>query len=218
MRFNSAEEIFDEFARSTAGRPDDQSALTHALLRKNGPQQWPYPALGRSSARRYEDGVFPTLDGRARFFARPYTGPGEAPDQQYPLVLTTGRVPDQWHTRTKTGAVPQLNRTDAAPYLQMHPDDAGALGLLQGQRVDVHSRRGRAVSALRIDEATPVGTVFMPIHWNELWGTAASPNEVTAGTTDEISHQPVLKWCAVRVTGHRAAVAGAPPKHQAIVT
>ena len=199
-RFTSAEQIFDEFARVTAGGPDDQSALSHELLRKKGPQQWPYPALGRSSARRYEDGRFPTPTGRARFFARPWLPPEESADQEFPLILTTGRVSGQWHTRTKTALVPQLNKVDPSPFLQMHPDDAAALDLRCGQAVVLRSRRGRCRTILRLDPALPRGTVFMPMHWNELWSHAASPNELTTDASDPISRQPALKCCAVAVT------------------
>jgi ferredoxin-nitrate reductase len=208
LAFDSAAEIFDEFARVTAGRPNDQSALSHPLLRAKGPQQWPYPALGRTSARRYEDGCFPTPTGRAWLFARPHVPPAEAPDARFPLVLTTGRVAGQWHTRTKTGAVPELIRQDPAPYVQMHPADAAALGLRDGQAVQVESRRGRATGALRVDPATPPGTVFMPMHWNELWAPGASCNEATTGVADRISCQPALKYCAVAVYARATAEAG----------
>lgn len=210
MKFTSPEEIFDEFARVTAGRPNDQSALSYELLRRKGPQQWPYPALGYSSARRYEDHEFPTPSGKARFFARPYAEPEEMPDRLFPLVLTTGRVAGQWHTRTKTGQVPLLNKADPSPFVQMHPEDARALGLRDGQRVLVRSRRGSAQSIVRIDPQTPVGTVFMPIHWNDLWGKAASPNEATTDLFDPLSKQPALKFCAISISA--AAMEEVGPK------
>lgn len=197
--YTKAAEIFDEFARVTAGRPNDQSALSHELLRARGPQQWPYPALGGSSARRYEDGVFPTATGRARLWARPWTPPEEVPDPEFPLVMTTGRVAGQWHTRTKTGLVPQLSKLDPAPFLQMHPEDVTRLGLREGQRVEIQSRRGRAWSVLRVDAGAFPGVVFMPMHWNDLWAEGASANEATTDASDPISHQPSLKYCAVAV-------------------
>jgi anaerobic selenocysteine-containing dehydrogenase len=212
MRYTSADQIFDEFARVTAGRPNDQSALSHELLRIKGPQQWPYPALGRSSARRYEDGVYPTPSGKARFFARLYLPPEEAPSEEYPLVLTTGRVAGQWHTRTKNALVPQLNKLDPEPYLQMHPDDAIALRLRDGQQVQVRSRRGSSLTILRHDPSTPRGTVFMPIHWNELWSSRSSPNEATTDATDAVSKQPALKSCAVAVSAPTIAESAAPPQ------
>ena len=204
-QFAGAEDIFDEFARSTAGRPNDQSALTHKRLREKGPLHWPYPALGASQARRYEQGVFPTPTGRARLFARPYLPPDQAPSNRFPLLLTTGRVAGQWHLRSKTGLVDVLNQVDPAPYLQMHPDDARALGLHDGQRVEIHSRQGRAWSILRVSGNISVGVVFMPMHWGDLWSGAASPNEATLDACDPISRQPGLKLCAVNVRAYHAA-------------
>ncbi|HEX8916488.1 MAG TPA: nitrate reductase [Humisphaera sp.] len=200
MGHAGAEQIFDEFARTTAGRPNDQSALHYALLRAEGPQLWPRPAMGRSTVRRYADGVFPTPSGRARLWARRDLAPGERLSADYPLLLTTGRVLNQWHTRTKTGLVPQLNDRDPAPYLQIHPQDAAELDLHDGDAVEVTSTRGTCRTTLKVDEAIGPGVVFVPIHWNELWGEAASPNEATTDDVDPVSLQPALKSCAVRVT------------------
>jgi len=200
MSFGGPAAIFDEFARSTAGRPNDQSALHYALLRERGPQQWPYPAMGRSQSRRYTDGVFPTPSGKARFFAREHMEPEDRPTQAFPLILTTGRVLNQWHTRTKTGNVPLLNKLDPAPYLQMHPSDAARLGLHDAQHVAVASRFGRATTFVKLDETISPGVVFMPIHWNDLWAHRASPNEATSNLRDPLSKQPALKAVAVSVT------------------
>ncbi|HEY2589021.1 MAG TPA: nitrate reductase [Tepidisphaeraceae bacterium] len=240
LRHENAAAIFDEFARTTAGRPNDQSAMHYDLLRAKGPQQWPYPAMGRSADRRYQDGRFPTPSGKARFWARPYDATparagdisrsnreGEAPAEpglssdvrlggslalplgesqpctrtEFPLVLTTGRVLNQWHTRTKSGNVEQLNKLDPAPYVQIHPDDAAELGVRDGQRIWLRSPRGQcAAGVARLDPAIRPGTVFVPIHWNELWSPAGSPNEATTPDADPISKQPALKYCAVRIS------------------
>jgi anaerobic selenocysteine-containing dehydrogenase len=199
LQFNGSAEIFDEFARSTSGRPNDQSALSHEWLKARGPTQWPAPALGSPSRRRYSDGSFPTPSGRARFLPRPYLPPQEAPSAEYPLVLTTGRINSQWHTRTKTGNVPQLNALASEPFLEMNPQDAAELKLTDGERVEIRSCRGRAISRLVIRESAPVGTVFMPMHWADLWSPESSANEVTTEARDPISYQPSLKACAVRV-------------------
>jgi anaerobic selenocysteine-containing dehydrogenase len=204
MSFAGAAAIFDEFARSTAGRPNDQSALHHAMLRQKGPQQWPYPALGQTKARRFEDGVFPTASGKARFFPRQHMDMEDRPSQAFPLILTTGRLLNQWHTRTKTAHVPLLNKLDPAPYLQMHPDDAKAMGLHDRQHVAVASRFGRAETFLKIDEEITPGVLFMPIHWNDLWGHRASPNETTSNLRDAVSKQPALKAVAVNVVAAEA--------------
>jgi anaerobic selenocysteine-containing dehydrogenase len=200
LSFDSAAEVFDEFARVTAGRPNDQSGLHHALLRQRGPQQWPYPAMGASAARRYTDRVFPTPSGKARLLARPYVPVSEKPDAQFPLVLTTGRTLGQWHTRTKTGHVEALNELEPGPCLRIHPADAAELGVADGQPVHVTSRRGRTSSTAKLDATLSPGVVFLPIHWNELWAPHASPNEVTTDEHDPVSKEPALKCCAVAVT------------------
>jgi ferredoxin-nitrate reductase len=199
MRYTSSADIFDEFARSTAGRPDDQSALYHELLRQKGPQQWPFPSMGKPTERRYASGTFPTPTGKAQFWARPHEIAAERTDAEFPLVLTTGRVRSQWHTRTKTALVKQLNAQDGEPYVSVNPADARTLALLDAQRVRVRSRRGSAVTTLRVDASVPPGVAFMPIHWNELFAPGASPNEATSDDTDPISKQPSLKACAVRI-------------------
>jgi len=155
--------------------------------------------MGKTTERRYTDHHFPTESGKARFWARRPLETDEKPDPEFPLVLTTGRVLNQWHTRTKTGTVGQLNKLDPSPYVQIHPDDARELGVEDGQRVIVSSRRGKCYGAAKIDSAAPPGTVFMPIHWNELWASAASPNEAMTDQTDPISKEPALKCCAVSV-------------------
>jgi len=215
MWFNTAEDIFDEFARSTAGRPNDQSALSHATLRAKGPQIWPCPALGAPQERRYTDGVFPTSSGRARFFAREHLTAEEKTTAKFPLLLTTGRVANQWHTRTKTALVPALGKGEAAPSVHMHPADAESLFLQDRQAVTVHSSRGESATILRIDAAMSPGLVWMPIHWNELWGKRASCNEITTDASDLQSKQPALKCCAVSVTA-RADDAAEPETATAV--
>jgi anaerobic selenocysteine-containing dehydrogenase len=198
-RHNSAADIFDEFARGTAGRPNDQSALHHELLRQKGPQHWPCPALGSPSERRYADGSFPTPSGKARFWARAHELAAEHTDADFPLVLTTGRVKSQWHTRTKTALVHQLNAHESAPYISINSADARTLALHDSQPVCVQSRRGSATSVLRVSRDVPPGVAFMPIHWNELFAPEASPNEATTDARDPLSKQPSLKACAIRI-------------------
>lgn len=199
MWYHSAADIFDEFAQSTRGKPNDQSGMHHELLRKFGPQSWPYPAGADTAQRRYTDGIFPTANGKAIFWSRQHEMGGEKTDAQYPLILTTGRLIGQWHTRTKTGLVRQLNARERGPFVSIHPTDAQALSLHDGQSAIVESRRGSARSAVRIDPAISPGVVFMPIHWNDLFAAQASPNEATTDAADPISFQPALKCCAVRI-------------------
>jgi assimilatory nitrate reductase catalytic subunit len=158
--------------------------------------QWP------SSARLFEDGAFPTPDGRARLVCAAWEPFPEQPDTAFPLVLNTGRTVEHWHTRTKTRQVPILHRLSSEAWLEMNPRDARPLGLRSHDRVNVVSRRGvvRGVE-LRLTEITAPGQVFMPFHFFE-----TNVNEVTQSAFDPISREPNYKQCAVRVerTGGRS--------------
>jgi sulfite reductase (NADPH) flavoprotein alpha-component len=208
-RYSTPDSIFDEFARSTAGSPNDQSALHYALLRDRGPQQWPYPSMGKPTARRYTDGRFETPSGRARFFAREPIARDEQPDAIFPLLLTTGRVANHWHTRTKTQWVEQFSKTDPAPYAVMHPADARVFDLHDGQTITIESTRGHAMTTLRLDESISPGVVFMPMHWADAFAPVASPNEAASDEVDPISKQPSLKNTPVRV--YAVATIEVPP-------
>ena len=198
-RYSDASQIFDEFARCTAGSPNDQSGMDYDLLREQGPQQWPFPVFGRATKRRYTDRVFATSTGKAKFFARQPIAPEDKPSAEYPLLLTTGRVANHWHTRTKTQWVEQFRKSDPEPYVVMHPADARVFDLHEGQAVQVESKRGRAISTLRLDPGISPGVVFMPMHWADSFAAEASPNEAASDEVDPISKQPALKNTAVRV-------------------
>jgi assimilatory nitrate reductase catalytic subunit len=108
---------------------------------------------------------------------------------------------EHWHTRTKTGHVPILERLSPAPWVEMNPRDARALGFKASERVDVVSRRGRIERlALRITETIAPGQVFVPFHWAEF-----NANQVTQSAFDPISREPNYKQCAVRVEPAQAA-------------
>ena len=198
FNFASASDIYDEITSMTRGRPNDQTGIDYDRLRSRGPQRWPH-AEGQEPRQLYADHVFATQSGRARFWARPFLEQHELPNAHFPLILTTGRVENQWHTRTKTGTIERLNRLDPVPFLSMNADDARALGLSDGSRVVVRSRRGETITTLRLRSDMAPGVVFMPMHWNDLWEMGASVNEVTSSATDPISKEPSLKYCAVSV-------------------
>ena len=214
----SAEEVFAELRRSSNPRTGyDLRGITYDRLR-TGPVQWPAAPDGpaRNPMRYLNDGVhqprhvrddgtaprlvFPTPSGRAVFHARPHVDPAELPDDDHPFLLTTGRVAHQWHTLTKTGRVPALNRLNPGPFVEVHPDDAARLALADGAAVEVASRRGRAVLPVVVTDRVLPGTVFAPFHWNDLFGEYLSVNAVTNDAVDPLSFQPELKACAVTLT------------------
>ncbi len=216
--YTSAEEIFAEITRAWNPRTGyDLRGVTYERLRQT-PVQWPSADAegpARNPVRYLNDGVsqeltvrpdgtvprlaFPLPGGRAVFHARPHLPPAEMPDEDFPFVLNTGRLQHQWHTLTKTAKITKLNRLDPAPFVEIHPDDAGALGLAEGDGVEVASRRGRAVLPARITDRVAAGECFAPFHWNDLFGEYLGVNAVTNDAVDPISFQPELKVCAVRL-------------------
>ncbi|WP_018654107.1 molybdopterin-dependent oxidoreductase [Actinomadura flavalba] len=210
--YTSAEEIFEEIKR--AWNPVtgyDLRGVSYARLRET-PVQWPAaPGSPDRNPIRYRsaDGLrFPTPSGRAAFFARPHLPPAEMPDDAHPFVLNTGRVQHQWHTLTKTGRVARLNRLAPGPFLEIHPDDARGLGVVTGDRVEIVSRRGRAVLPAVVTDRVRPGCCFAPFHWSDLAGDDLSVNEVTSDAVDPLSAQPELKVCAVAL--RKVASAPAP--------
>ncbi|MBI4352996.1 MAG: nitrate reductase [Candidatus Omnitrophica bacterium] len=200
-------DAFEEWKRISRGRLCDYSGLTYDLVEQCGGIQWPFgdgsieaspanrPRDPREDVRLYEDGIFQTEDGRARLWAVECGAPPETPDEEYPFWLNTGRTVEHWHTRTKTGQIPLLNRLSPEAWVEMNPRDAGRLKLEQGDRVRVSSRRGSIERVvLRVTETVAPGQIFIPFHYAE-----ANANNLTVSDCDPISREPNYKQCAVRV-------------------
>jgi len=193
--------IFDEHRATTLGRDLDIGGLDYARLERQGPQQWPLPSgapAGR--ARLYEDGLFPTPSGRARFADTRHVEPAEGPDARYPLVLNTGRLRDQWHGMSRTGTVAQLFGHAPRPALDMHPDDLAARALRTGDLARVASRRGELMVAVQATTDVSPGQVYLPMHWGSRFMRGAGANALTVPAVDPFSKQPELKLAAVQVT------------------
>ena len=198
--------MYDEFAAVTADRGCDVSGLSHSRLGDGG-LQWPVPAGAGDAAARtgttrlYTSLRFPTATGRARFAPTPHAEPADRPGPDFPLVLTTGRIANQWHTMTRTSKSPDLLAAEPEPFVELHPDDAAAAGVSDGERIRVRSRQGQAVLRARISAAGPTGTAFAPFHWGALHvrpGDGAL-NDLLAKALDPTSKQAELKAAAVRV-------------------
>ncbi len=198
--------VHAEYVALTAGRPCDQSGLSHARLDGEGPLQWPVPAtdpgepLHPGTTRLYESLQFPTANGRAQLTPPAVDGPAEPATREFPLQLMTGRVASHWHTLSRTGRSPHLHASDPEPYVEVHPDDLEGIAQ-SGELIRVRSPRGFVVLRARADASLRPGTAFAPFHWGELFAPAGqgAVNAVTLGATDPISRQPELKACAVRL-------------------
>jgi anaerobic selenocysteine-containing dehydrogenase len=195
-------DAFEEWKRVSAGRLCDYSAMTYEAIEASGGIQWPYgegAAAPGETRRLYSDGRFETDDGRAQLVATSWEMFPEPPNAAFPFVLNTGRTVEHWHTRTKTGRVPILERLSPQAWLEMNPRDGRALRLKPTQRVDVVSRRGTIRNLeLRLTETIAAGQVFVPFHWAE-----ANANQATQSSFDPISREPNYKQCAVRVEPSR---------------
>jgi assimilatory nitrate reductase catalytic subunit len=209
--FASSHEIFDEHARlsswqngagSQRRRLFDISGLvgmTRSDYDALEPVQWPVRRPGEATRRLFGDGRFAHPDGKARFVATRARLPAHAPDADYPLVLNTGRVRDQWHTMTRTGRSARLAGHEPEPFVDLHPQDALLCGVKEGELARVSSRWGASVARVRHGGGIARGSVFMPIHWSGQTASDACVGAVVNPAVDPVSGEPEFKHTPVRV-------------------
>ncbi|MFF7985974.1 molybdopterin oxidoreductase family protein [Streptomyces sp. NPDC007901] len=191
------EEVFEELRRASAGGPADYAGISYRRLAEEQGVFWPCPAEEPASAgtpRLFLD-RFATEDGRARFAPVTHRPLAEEPDDEYPLLLTTGRVVSQYQSGAQTRRVAELNAAAPGPFVELHPRLAARLGAADGDPLAVVSRRGRAVAPARITSTIRPDTVFMPFHWPG----EGRANTLTNPALDPTSRMPEFKACAVRV-------------------
>ena len=185
--FNSPSEVMDEIASLT---PIYGGTLYHRL--EDGGLQWPCPTAIHPGTPYLHRGEFSR--GLGYFTPVHHQPAAEEPDDEYPLLLTTGRRLQHFHTGTMTRRVGGLDFLQPHEVLEMHPDDAAALGIVDGEWITVESRRGKVqVNAWVTDHIRP-GVVFMTFHFAEALG-----NVLTNAALDPIAKIPEYKVCGVRV-------------------
>ncbi len=210
--FDAPHEIFDEHARLSSYRNDAESGVYRAfdigglgdLTREQydalEPVQWPLRATkAASNTRLFETGRFSHADGRARLIATPPRAPVNAPDSEYPFVLNTGRVRDQWHTMTRTGRSAKLAGHISESFLDMHPQDALACGVREGELARITSRWGSMIARVQHSGGMQRGSVFVPIHWNDQVASDARVGAVVNPVVDPVSGEPEFKHTPVAV-------------------
>ena len=189
------------------------------LLKKEAGLQWPCPnEQSPGTSKRYVRGRDPLMDmpeivkvpvnaviyfygdkkheGRANVFLRPYKGPEEPPDKDYPFFLTTGRVIEQWHTGTMTMRVPEIARSQPNAFVEINPKDAQAYRIRNGDMVKITSRRGFNILPARVVKVSLPGILFVP-WFDQSWERMI--NRVTIDAVDAGSKQPEFKICAVKI-------------------
>ena len=198
--YADAEAIFNEHRESTRGRDLDITGLSYALLERQGPQQWPYPeGASAGKVRLYEDGRFPTADGKARFVAIEHLPTADVPGAELPISLLSGRMRDQWHGMSRTGTVPRLFNLEDEPLLAMHPCDMRHRGLQDGDLARVSNARGELVVRVAERPGLQRGRAWMPMHWGSQFMNSPGVNAVTCDAVDPYSQQPELKHAAVHI-------------------
>lgn len=211
--YRSPADIFAEYVRLSGFENDGErsfnlSGLDAVDYDSMLPVQWPVRAGSstRGTSRMFADGRYHTADGRARLVPVQPRVPAHACDADYPLLCNTGRVRDHWHTLTRTGNSPRLCAHTIEPYAELNPADAKTLGVGDGQLVRIHSVLSKdVVVRARVVAGQRRGSVFIPMHWNDRFASAARVNALLPSVTDPISGQPELKHMPVRVETYRPA-------------
>lgn len=211
--FNSPAEIFDELRIASKGGIADYAGITYEKIERQQGVFWPCPDLEHpGTPRLFERGSWNPIakgagpfyfpDGKARFNVSLYTPPAEEVDEEYPIILTTGRVVSQFLSGTQTRRIGPLVDHYPEPKIEMHPVLAGKLGIQNGDWVTAQSRRGECTLRAHVVQTIRPDTIFIPYHW----AGRKSANQLTIAAQDPISKIPEYKVCAVRVQK-----AGPPP-------
>jgi assimilatory nitrate reductase catalytic subunit len=185
------EAVFAELARASAGGPADYAGIDYDRITEENGVFWPCPEPGHPGTERMFLDRFATPDGRARFHVVAHRGPAEQPCEEYPLHLTTGRVLAQYQSGAQTRRIRELD--DSGAFVELHPLLAGRLGVTDGERVRVATRRGAMHAPARVSAAIRPDTVFVPFHW-------VGANQLTNDALDPASRMPEFKACAASVS------------------
>ncbi|MCB2100867.1 MAG: formate dehydrogenase subunit alpha [Rhodobacterales bacterium] len=191
----------DVFAEMRRVMPSIQGISWDRLEREDAVT---YPCASEEEAGRailFGEG-FPTPDGRVKLVPADLVPPDETPDADYPVILTTGRLLEHWHTGAMTRRAGILDGLEPEPTVSLHPRFLDGLGLAPGDPVTVRSRRGQVTLAARADRDVPDGVAFIPFCFTE-----AAANLLTNPQLDPFGKIPEFKYCAVRVEAAKAEAA-----------
>src|SRR5690242_15212924 len=198
--------IYDELARLTEGTNIYIIGLNYSTIITRRSVQWPFPKgeTGLGTARLFTDKIFYTPSTKAIIHPVPDDLTSEKPDGDFPFILTTGRIRDQWHTMSKTGKVNKLKQHIQQSFLEIHPEDARRLHIKDGDIVVVNSRRGEVRVKTTVSNTIKKGVVFLPMHWGKILNNDLNrANNVTSPMIDPISKEPDFKFCAVQVAPYK---------------
>ncbi|WP_109830387.1 nitrate reductase [Reichenbachiella versicolor] len=201
FEFESAEEVYKEHCELTKGTNIDISGLSYDRLKNEGTIQWPVPSKeSKGTPRLFTDKKFYTPNGKAQILPSGAANETDKLSEEFPLILTTGRIRDQWHTMTRTGKVNKLNKHIDKPFLEIHPVDATQRKISDGAPLVIKSSRGEVRVNAKVTEKIKEGVVFLPMHWGKILDKSfGRANNLTNKTFDPTSKQPGFKYSAVEV-------------------
>jgi len=185
--FQHPSQIMEEIASVTPS----YGGISYDRLEKDG-LQWPCPTQDHPGTPILHTKQFSR--GKGKFIPLEYKPSMELPDEEYPLMLTTGRSLYHWHTGTMTRKVGGLNQRLGEGFVEINPKDASALGITDGEMVKVISRRGEVMAKAKVTDTSSVGVVFMTFHFAE-----SPTNVLTNPALDPVAKIPEFKVCAVRI-------------------
>lgn len=164
------------------------------------PMQWPINKDHPYGCERmFEEGRFFTSTGKAQFIAIAPKLAINQIDAKYPLILNTGRIRDQWHTMTRTALAGRLNQHSPEPYIEVHPQDAKRFGLKNNGIAEVKSAWGQMLARVDVTDKVTLGSVFVPMHWNQQYAKSGRMGALVNPVVDPISKQPESKHTPVAV-------------------
>ncbi|WP_394173512.1 nitrate reductase [Thalassotalea litorea] len=209
FEYSSVADVFREYAKLTGYENNGERLLDISALAQLSdseydqlkPLQWPVNAqFPQGCAQVFANKRFSTPSGKARFLPVTPQLPQARIDSDYPFILNSGRLRDQWHTMTRTSRADALNEHSPQPLLQIHPDDAATQGIKDGDYVEARSRFGKLIMTAIITGDVRKGEVFAPIHWSRTFASHGCVSALYSSINDPISGQPELKQTPVAIT------------------
>ena len=200
--FETYGDIYAEHCALTEGTNADISGLSYEILKEKQSVQWPYPKgeKGNGKIRLFEDKLFYTPSKKAIIHSFDDSNQSELLTPDFPLVLTTGRIRDQWHTMSRTGKVNKLNQHIAQSFLEINPTDATKRNIKEGDLVLINNPRGEVRVKAKFSVDIKEGVVFLPMHWGKVLNSDLNrANNLTNNLVDAKSKEPDFKFSAVQV-------------------
>ena len=200
--FKTAADIYNEHAALTKGTTIDISDLNYEILNQKRTVQWPYTKKinGHGTSRLFSNKKFYTPSKKAIIHSFDDTNQSEKVNETRPLILTTGRIRDQWHTMSKTGKVNKLRQHVSESFLEIHPVDAAKRKIKENDVIEIFNERGYARVKAKLSNEIKHGVVFMPMHWGKILQSDLNrANNLTNNLIDLKSKEPDYKFSAVQV-------------------